>query len=692
MNSNMRIYLFSAWFGMWSWSVTAQDELAPPAPTAEIGANFGQAEATPEGMEVLTSGPLHEAFADTVRYKAEPGLIIGREPPPAVEEQPPESRPEGADVVWIPGYWGWDDETNDFIWITGVYRNRPPGHRWVPGYWAPLDGQWQWVSGFWVRDEVDEVTYLPEPPDSLDQGPSSPAPSADYFWNPGCWYWRGSGYSWSAGYWARSQPGWMWYPTYYTWTPRGYVCSYGRWDRPWATRGLCFAPVRYYRPLYLNAGYYYRPWVAFNAGAFAWNLFVRPNYGHYYVGNYWGNRYNQFGYRPWYAYGNNRFGYDPFYNYYRWSNGRNNPNWDRDLRNAFARRERGDFDRPRNFNDYRARFDRIDARDRTAVTLTQLERERRGDAPRLVQESAGDSARLRDASRQFRDLNERRRETEVAGATRGPRVDRPGVEGGRGARADVAARGQLDLPPVARTRTPSPARRIDQPPIDRSGVDRAGRTAGQDRGGRTERAPREFSGQEPRGRGEAEPRGSRSFRANPDAGRGESAIPRDLDSRTRAPRPEDARVRQPSGVDRAPRSEFRAPESRRRMERAPNLRSSPDGASSRAAQEFQNRARMNAPATRSAPSTRSFESRAPRGGGEARSSRVPQGSFRQAPSGGRTRSAPNVSAPRGGGGGAPAARGGGGGGGNRGGGGGQGGGGGNRGGGQGGGGGRRGGR
>lgn len=678
----MRLTILTALGLVPCWSLRAQDDLPPPAPTAEISAPDAGAEVTPEGVEVLTSGPLHEAFADTVRYKAEPGITVDREPPQLIEEQPPESRPEGADVVWIPGYWGWDDEAKDYIWITGVYRNRPPGHRWVPGYWAPIENQWQWVSGFWVRDDVDEVTYLPEPPASLDQGPSSPAPSSNYFWNPGCWNWGGSSYYWRAGNWSRCQPGWIWYPTYYNWTPRGYVCSYGRWDRPWATRGLCFAPVRYHRPLYLNAGYFYRPWVAFNSGSFAWNLFVRPGYGHYYVGNYWGNRYNQFGYRPWFAYNQGRSGYDPFYNYYRWSNGRNNPGWDRDLRNAYAQRNRGDFDRPRDFNAYRSQLNRIDARDRTALTVAQLQQERRDGAPRLVQDSARDRSQFRDNSRQFRELNERRRDTEIAGGNRNRDNDRARSDGNRAPRSDVASRGQLNLPPTDRTRTPSPSRRTDQRQVDRSQTersavdrsqvdrrqnDRNGRTAGQERSNRNERAPREFTSQQPQTREESNPRSTQSFRANPNSGRRESAIPRELQSRDR------------SGGDRSERGEFQprttTPEARARTERSPSVRSNRGDESSRATQEGQSRGRSSAPAARSAPSTRSFESRARSGGGEARSNRAPQGSFRSAPSGGDrgggARSTPSFSSPRGGGGGAPAARapsGAGGGGGNRGGG------------------------
>ncbi len=57
-----------------------------------------------EGVEVLTQGPIHEAFAEPVAYNPEPGEIVPQEPPQAVEEIPPDEKPDG-DPLWIPGYW-----------------------------------------------------------------------------------------------------------------------------------------------------------------------------------------------------------------------------------------------------------------------------------------------------------------------------------------------------------------------------------------------------------------------------------------------------------------------------------------------------------------------------------------------------------------------------------------------------------
>ncbi len=86
-----------------------------------------------EEVQVLTRGPVHEAFAETVTFDPEPGIVVPKAPPAAIEELPPDQKPEGANVAWIPGYWGWDDERSDFLWVSGVWRALPPGRQWVPG-------------------------------------------------------------------------------------------------------------------------------------------------------------------------------------------------------------------------------------------------------------------------------------------------------------------------------------------------------------------------------------------------------------------------------------------------------------------------------------------------------------------------------------------------------------------------------
>src|SRR5262245_46505589 len=134
--------------------------------------------------EILTRGPVHEAFAVSLSVESKPGPIVRKQPPEPLEEEPPAQKPEGEDVQWIPGYWFWDDERNDFIWISGAWRVPPPHHQWVPGAWHQVDGQWQWTSGFWVPIETTTVDYLPDPPPEPETAPATQSPGEGYAYVP----------------------------------------------------------------------------------------------------------------------------------------------------------------------------------------------------------------------------------------------------------------------------------------------------------------------------------------------------------------------------------------------------------------------------------------------------------------------------------------------------------------------------
>ena len=158
----------------------AQVNVVPPNP---LPPELPSGEAEQEGVETLTRGPIHEAFANPAEPDPEPNRLVPKQPPADVPEQPAAYRPEG-DYEWIPGYWEWDDDRDEFLWVTGVWRQPPPNMRWVPGYWNQVEGGWQRVEGFWVGDEVENVTYYEQPPATIESGPSSPAPADNYFWIP----------------------------------------------------------------------------------------------------------------------------------------------------------------------------------------------------------------------------------------------------------------------------------------------------------------------------------------------------------------------------------------------------------------------------------------------------------------------------------------------------------------------------
>ncbi len=299
------------------------------------------------GAEVLTRGPVHEAFAGTVMFNPEAGIIVDLAPPALIEEVPPEQRLAGDNVAWIPGYWAWDEDQNDFIWISGIWRHLPPGREWIPGYWAEVDGRYQWTSGYWEDAQAAEVIYLPKPPRSVESGPNIDADSIDQTWIPGNWVYRDARYAWRAGYWVDARESWSWTPAYYRWTQRGYVYVDGYWDYPVIRRGVVFAPVRFDRAYVSRPGFFYSPLTAIALSVFTDHLFLRPSYGHYYFGDYYEPSYRDRGFYASYSYNSGYRGYDPIYAHNRWEN-RNDRNWSRQRQDYYEyRRDHADARPPR---------------------------------------------------------------------------------------------------------------------------------------------------------------------------------------------------------------------------------------------------------------------------------------------------------------------------------------------------------
>ncbi len=298
-----------------------------------------------QGTEVLTRGPVHEAFAETVSYDPQPGLIVSQTPPEPIEELPPGHKPAGANVAWIPGYWAWDDEREDYLWVSGIWRSLPPRREWVPGYWATMQQGYQWTSGYWADASDSDVDYLPVPPATAEAGPNIAQPSPDYNWLPGCWIWQENRYVWRPGYWTVGQQGWDWVPAHYVWTPRGYVFVNGYWDYSVDRRGVLFSPVYFNPNVYEREGFSYSPSVVINLAGFSNHLFLRPSYGHYYFGDYYGSNYSTNGYYPWFAYHSSGRGYDPFYSHQRWNN-RRNKGWANQVETDFNNRRDHDDRRP----------------------------------------------------------------------------------------------------------------------------------------------------------------------------------------------------------------------------------------------------------------------------------------------------------------------------------------------------------
>jgi hypothetical protein len=504
----------------------------------------GQADAvSDDGYETLTRGPVHEAFAGTVTYDPEPGIIIDTAPPGAIEELPPEQQLEGENVVWIPGYWAWDEEQNSFIWVSGIWRNLPPGREWVPGYWNPVsDDRFQWISGYWADTTLNEVSYLPAPPRSIESGPSIAADSSDQLWLPGSWVYQRNNYVWRSGYWSAPRVNWVYIPATYIWTPRGYIFVDGYWDYAIPRRGVVFAPVHFHRPIYAFTGYRYTPRLVISLSLFTDHLFLRPSYRHYYFGDYYSSGYRNRGYFSCFNYHNSRRGYEPVYAYNRWSH-RNDRNWERDYRGRYdTLRDRESARPPRTWTAMQSRPEYREPSRALAAPIEQYARTRGAtDGQRFRNVDQPARERITAQTREVRNFRNERQQSEG-------RVDRTAQEPGRvlnveRSRSPIASRERAAESEASRARSNArmpdrsappnvglPARETDRAARESNRLSRAPERTGPSTG-RPDATQRET-----RSEGVIPPqRGNESARTVPQPRRVEEIRPAEKPTRVQAP-------------------------------------------------------------------------------------------------------------------------------------------------------------
>ncbi len=323
-----------------------------------VGSLPAVAQSPPEGVEVLARGPIHEAFATTTEQPVVAAIVTKR-PPDAVEELPPDQKPEGENVQFIPGYWSYDEDRADYVWISGFWRAAPPGRMWVPGSWRQAANGFQWTAGMWQEappptQAQPQIEYLPPPPQPLEIAPATPAPTATSFYVPGTWVYRNR-YVWRPGFWIEYRPGWVWTPAHYRWTPAGYIYVEGYWDYPLAGRGMLFAPV-YFAPGIVRPAYVYTPVFVVREPSLYGSLFIRNGHASYYFGDYFEPRYATVGFSAWVGGGGGfavgisiggapRPRYDPLWDYYRYSN-RHDPVWAANVHAVYTGRYNGTVARP----------------------------------------------------------------------------------------------------------------------------------------------------------------------------------------------------------------------------------------------------------------------------------------------------------------------------------------------------------
>ncbi len=331
-------------------SSTTTTDQPPPTPPEEH----------PAGSEVLTRGPVHEAFDQPVTIQAQAGLVAPKQPPANIQEVPPVDRPQGDHYVWVPGYWSWDAERGDFVWVSACWRVAPPEMSWVPGYWTQAPGGWEWVAGFWAPASAQAIDYLPAPPAPVDVEPPGPPPAVDRVWVPGCWYWYPNGYVRRPGYWLQQRPGWEWVPSHYHWSPRGYVFAEGHWDYAMERRGVLFAPVYFPPAVYERPGFVYGPTIVLDTALLLVDLFAYPRYNHYFFGDFYDESYVRIGIYPRFDCQRFHTWYDPSYQYDRWRHGRTDPHWEAHQRQSYDQlRSNANLRPPRTYSELQTRMAQV---------------------------------------------------------------------------------------------------------------------------------------------------------------------------------------------------------------------------------------------------------------------------------------------------------------------------------------------
>jgi hypothetical protein len=334
--------VMAAFLLAWLVPVALTQEQVPASPVPPRPVQPGQAD---QGLEYLNQGPVHEAYAEPITGQPQPGPVVPQQPPDPVDEVPPDQKPEGNDVEWIPGYWQWDDQNATFVWVSGIWRDMPLDKEWVPGFWNQVDGGWQWVPGYWADAGQQDVVYLPPPPPSIDSGPSVPATNPNDVYVPGVWVYRENRYLWRPGFFIAYNPNWVYIPAHYTWCPAGYVFVEGYWDYPLDNRGLLFAPALINRTLLVQPNWTYTPQYVIPASSLITALFVRPAYHSYFFGDYFAPDYQRRGYIPWVDYRIGRAEADPLFTHYRYRY-RNNEDFIRGIQTLYTERREGRVARP----------------------------------------------------------------------------------------------------------------------------------------------------------------------------------------------------------------------------------------------------------------------------------------------------------------------------------------------------------
>lgn len=186
--------------------------------------------------------PIHEAFVIRATDPLPQEVVATQPPAPIAESRPPQANPL---AIWIPGYWMWIRERQNYEWVCGVWRVPPADHVWSTGYWKGVTGGWTWVKGAWMPDPAKTQAawvYSQKPPPAPQNEVTGNPPGNDYFWLPGYWDYVAAknDYQWLGGSWQKFNPNLILEAARWLWRPEGYLFVPTYWDWKLEARGLLY--------------------------------------------------------------------------------------------------------------------------------------------------------------------------------------------------------------------------------------------------------------------------------------------------------------------------------------------------------------------------------------------------------------------------------------------------------------------
>jgi len=267
-----------------------------------------------EGRRSPRPRPIHEAFAQPAAPTLDSAVVVTKKPPEPIEELPPDVKPEGDNVVWLPGYWAFDSEARPISF--GSAASGATFRRAVSG-WRILDAGrhgFRWTPGYW-SESTPQQTYYP-PPAGSRRGRAPPAPNDDSFMSPDMDLPRHALHV-AAGLLDRASPRLDVDAAALLVDTAGYIFVDGFGTTSSVVGASCSAPTYFGRGISrLEDRISHRNVIGVRPARAS--LFIRPTVGAYYFGDYYGPRYVGLGYTPWLDYRYRGRNVDPAWSYYAW--------------------------------------------------------------------------------------------------------------------------------------------------------------------------------------------------------------------------------------------------------------------------------------------------------------------------------------------------------------------------------------